>query len=133
MSEFKVGDRVRVVGHPHEYVNGGVGVVTEAPAVWGYIRVQLEDWDRSDPPSTLFRAAELVQVGEREADQVNSPSHYTWLNGIEVIDITENLSFTLGNVVKYVLRADHKGKPIEDLKKAAWYLDREIQRREAKS
>lgn len=63
------------------------------------------------------------------SDNVNSPSHYTWLGGIEVIDITEHLSFTLGNVVKYVLRADHKGKPIEDLEKAAWYLNREIERR----
>ena len=63
------------------------------------------------------------------SDPVNSPAHYTWLGGIEVIDITEHLSFTLGNVVKYVLRADHKGKPVEDLEKAAWYLDREIQRR----
>lgn len=62
-------------------------------------------------------------------DNVNSPSHYTWLGGIEVIDITEHLPFTLGNVVKYVLRADHKGKPIEDLEKAAWYLSRELERR----
>lgn len=63
------------------------------------------------------------------SDPVNSPAHYTWLGGIEVIDITEHLSFTLGNVVKYVLRADHKGKPVEDLEKAAWYLAREIDRR----
>lgn len=62
-------------------------------------------------------------------DPVNSPAHYTWLGGIEVIDITEHLSFTLGNVIKYVLRADHKGRPLEDLEKAAWYLNREIDRR----
>jgi hypothetical protein len=69
-------------------------------------------------------------VGERMSDDpVNSPNHYTWLGGIEVIDITEHLSFTLGNVIKYVLRADHKGRPLEDLEKAAWYLNREIDRR----
>lgn len=63
-------------------------------------------------------------------DMVNHPPHYRWLpNGIEVIDITENMPFNLGNVVKYVLRCDHKGKPVEDLEKARWYLDREIQRR----
>jgi hypothetical protein len=62
-------------------------------------------------------------------DPINSPSHYTWLGGIEVIDITEHLGFCLGNVVKYVCRADHKGKPIEDLEKAQWYLAREIARR----
>lgn len=64
------------------------------------------------------------------SDPVNHPSHYTWLGGIEVIDITEHLGFCLGNVVKYVLRADHKGKPIEDLEKAKWYLEREIARRQ---
>jgi hypothetical protein len=62
-------------------------------------------------------------------DPINSPAHYTWLGGIEVIDITEHLGFCLGNVVKYVCRADHKGKPIEDLEKAQWYLAREIARR----
>lgn len=63
------------------------------------------------------------------SDPVNHPNHYTWLGGIEVIQITEHLGFCLGNVIKYVLRADHKGKPIEDLEKAAWYLAREIERR----
>lgn len=65
-------------------------------------------------------------------DPVNSPSHYRWLpNGIEVIDITETLNFCLGNAIKYILRADHKGNPIEDLRKAAWYIEREIARRES--
>lgn len=65
-----------------------------------------------------------------KADPVNSPAHYRWLpNGIEVIDITETLNFTMGNAVKYILRADHKGKPIEDLEKSIWYLRREIERR----
>jgi hypothetical protein len=63
-------------------------------------------------------------------DPVHAPAHYRQLpNGIEVIDITENLGFCLGNVVKYVLRADHKGEPIQDLEKGLWYLSREIERR----
>ena len=66
-------------------------------------------------------------------DVVNHPSHYTWLGGIEVIDITEHLGFCLGNVIKYTLRADHKGQPIEDLEKAAWYLRREIDRRKTQA
>jgi uncharacterized protein DUF3310 len=67
-------------------------------------------------------------------DPVHRPDHYRWLPGdLEVIDITEGMSFCHGNVVKYVLRADHKGSPIEDLRKAAWYLAREIERREAAS
>lgn len=62
-------------------------------------------------------------------DPVNHPAHYKWMP-VEAIDVTEHLNFCLGNVVKYVLRADHKGKPLEDLRKAAWYLAREIERRE---
>jgi hypothetical protein len=65
-------------------------------------------------------------------DMVNHPPHYAdgWSNGAEVIDITENLNFNLGNVVKYVARANRKGAQIEDLQKAKWYLEREIARLE---
>jgi hypothetical protein len=65
------------------------------------------------------------------SDLVNHPPHYI-TNGIEAIDVIEAfaLGFHLGNVVKYVLRADRKGAPLSDLKKAAWYLNREIARRE---
>jgi hypothetical protein len=48
---------------------------------------------------------------------------------VEVIAITEHMNFCLGNAIKYILRADLKGNPIEDLQKAQWYLDREIARR----
>lgn len=63
---------------------------------------------------------------------VSHPAHYTWLKGLEVIDITEQLNFNLGNVLKYVLRCDHKHKDngITDLRKAAFYLEREIARRQ---
>jgi hypothetical protein len=62
---------------------------------------------------------------------VNHPSHYN-AGKIEVIDAIEdwNLGFHLGNVVKYVARADRKGKPVEDLRKAAWYLNRKIEQLE---
>jgi len=62
-------------------------------------------------------------------EAVNHPSHYN-VGKIEVIDIIEDweCSFCLGNVIKYVLRAPHKDKELEDLKKARWYLDREIAR-----
>ena len=65
-------------------------------------------------------------------DEVNHPPHYTWLKGFEVIDLTEQLCFNLGNVCKYILRCDHKhdDNGITDLKKAAFYLQREIERRE---
>lgn len=60
-------------------------------------------------------------------DMVNQPPHYT-KGGIETIDFIDakELNYNLGNVVKYVARSELKGARIEDLKKAKWYLDREI-------
>lgn len=68
----------------------------------------------------------------RDHDPVAHPRHYTF-GAIEVIDAIEawGLGFHLANVVKYVARAAHKGKYLEDLRKARWYLDREIRRQEA--
>ncbi len=64
-------------------------------------------------------------------DPVNNPKHYTsHPSGIEVIQITEHMNFCLGNAVKYILRADLKNNAIEDLRKSAWYIQREIERRE---
>ena len=64
------------------------------------------------------------------SDPVNHPSHYAegWSNGAEIIDITENLNFNRGNAVKYIARAGKKSydKDLEDLRKAQWYLEREI-------
>ena len=62
-------------------------------------------------------------------DMVNHPPHYTsHPSGIETIQITEHMGFCLGNAIKYILRADLKGNKIEDLKKAEWYINREIAR-----
>lgn len=64
-------------------------------------------------------------------DFVNHPPHYLASpSGVEVIEITQHLNFCMGNVIKYVLRADHKGDPLTDLHKAATYLQFEIKRRE---
>lgn len=63
-------------------------------------------------------------------DPVNHPSHYTdHPSGVECIQITRHMGFNLGNVFKYIWRADSKGNAVEDLKKAAWYLEDEIKRR----
>lgn len=65
-------------------------------------------------------------------DNINHPKHYTeHPSGVECITITEHMSFNLGNVIKYVFRCDMKGG-IEDLEKAAWYLDREIKLRKTR-
>jgi hypothetical protein len=73
--------------------------------------------------AALERANEL-SVG---VDLVNAPPHYT-AGGIETIDFIEakKLNYNLGNAVKYISRADHKGNRIQDLQKAKWYIEREI-------
>ena len=64
-------------------------------------------------------------------EAVDHPPHYlAHPSGVECIQITEHMGFNLGNAIKYVWRADLKNDAIEDLKKAAWYINREIQRLE---
>lgn len=68
------------------------------------------------------------EISKDEVDMVNHPQHYQ--HGIEPIDYIEshNLNFNLGNVIKYVSRAPFKGTELQDLKKAKWYLEREIKK-----
>lgn len=62
-------------------------------------------------------------------DLVKRPAHYTTHpSGIECIQITEYMNFCLGNAMKYIWRAGLKGDAIQDLEKAKWYLEREIER-----
>jgi hypothetical protein len=65
---------------------------------------------------------------ETAHDPVNHPRHYTvHPSGVECITVVEHMSFNVGNAIKYLWRADHKNG-LEDLKKAAWYVQREIER-----
>ena len=67
--------------------------------------------------------------GEAVSDMVNHPPHYTsHPSGVECIQITEHMGFCLGNAIKYLWRADMKNG-VEDLEKAAWYIQREIAKR----
>lgn len=62
-------------------------------------------------------------------DPVNYPKHHTGHpSGVECIQVTEHMNFCLGNAIKYIWRAGEKGDAVEDLRKARWYLDREIAR-----
>jgi hypothetical protein len=90
--------------------------MSDNPAViQGFTGKQYELMDFTPPP--------IPQV----ADAVNHPPHYK-TGGIEVIDFIEakGFNYRLGNVIKYVSRASHKGNYIQDLEKAKWYLEREI-------
>lgn len=72
---------------------------------------------------------EQENLQERDKPMVNHPAHYN-AHSIEVIDFIDDwgLSFSIGNVVKYVCRAPYKGTEMEDLEKAKWYLEHEIER-----
>ena len=72
----------------------------------------------------------LANANVDKKEMINHPSHYN--QGIEAIDYIEShkMNFNIGNVIKYVTRAKHKGTELQDLKKASWYLQREIDRLE---
>ena len=84
-----------------------------------------------DAPTTPQRE----QVGSTAlftvADMVNHPPHYTsHPSGVECIQVTEHYGFCIGSAIKYLWRAGLKGSAVEDLKKAVWYINREIAKRE---
>src|SRR5208337_3940202 len=74
----------------------------------------------------------------KSSDNVNSPPHYCTLpakcsacqEAIECIDVTRHLMCNLANAIKYIWRSNYKGKKLEDLKKAIWYLTDEIKQHE---
>jgi hypothetical protein len=70
---------------------------------------------------------ETITMEEPQSDPVNHPAHYK-VGGIETIDFIEakQLNYNMGNAVKYISRADHKGNKKQDLEKAVWYLNREL-------
>lgn len=70
---------------------------------------------------------DVPKPNKPSVDMVNHPPHYK-VGGIETIDFIEakKLGYNLGNVVKYITRADHKGERLENLQKALWYLNREL-------
>jgi hypothetical protein len=62
-------------------------------------------------------------------DRVNHPSHYnSHPAGIECIDVIEHFSLNIGNAIKYLWRAGLKGDAVEDMQKAIWYIQREVER-----
>ncbi len=73
-----------------------------------------------------------VQENAVLQENINHPSHYGGDTAYEAIKVIEawGLGFNLGNAIKYISRANHKNNPITDLKKAAWYIQREITNKE---
>lgn len=94
---------------------------------------KLAEKEATRRPQSRFAAGAipLAQVDEAITDMVNEPPHYRQHpSGVECIQITEHMGFCLGNAMKYIWRADHKHDALEDLRKAVWYIEREIKKRE---
>lgn len=91
---------------------------------------QDEQAELNTPSYTQTRSLGLEAFGIRVSNSnssVHHPSHYNWF-GIECIDVAEHFGFNSGNAIKYIWRAEYKDDPIEDLQKALWYIQREIER-----
>jgi hypothetical protein len=108
-----------------------VSIATKVPVASVYQIIHKSKKDQaltmSASPAVLLKYPSKTSSKDERKDNVNSPAHYV-TGGIETIDYIEakSLNYNLGNVVKYVSRSDYKGKKLEDLKKAQWYLSREI-------
>lgn len=103
-------------------------LIPKIPKVWDGKSVLKRIFVLRDPVKRE-EAIKEVMLNEPTVDPVNHPPHYK-VGGIETIDFIEakGLGYNLGNVVKYLTRADHKGNKVQDLEKARWYLEREIMR-----
>lgn len=110
-------------------------------------RTEMLFWEKTRLEAAQKLAAESSGIPKEDAnelqmdygDGINHPPHYCESkakcregHSIECIDITRHLNFNIGNAIKYLWRCDHKGAALDDLKKAAWYIDDEIKWRETK-
>lgn len=94
-----------------------------------FLEEQKEEFEKN--MNEIGNACKELNEFANIVEGVNHPAHYQSQSGLEAIDVIEafNMGFNLGNVLKYIIRADKKGK-VHDLKKAMWYLQREIQNQE---
>jgi hypothetical protein len=96
---------------------------------WGELQAESADGESSDAVVCPYcdGTGATPDPDYTKVDSINHPPHYTF-GTIEPIDVIESwgLGFHLGNCIKYVARAPHKGSQLQDLEKARWYLDRLI-------
>lgn len=130
--KFKVGDLVKgeCEYFGKKFFLGEIVEVDQHKTDLPY-RVEIKDDDCYKGLRFWCKEKKLTKIKDNTVeDYINHPKHYTsHPSGVEVIQITEHLNFCLGNVIKYILRHTHKNG-LEDLKKAQWYLNREIKRLE---
>lgn len=106
---------------------GKVGLTETSPGIWSGQVAQM-----FMPPVSERGVAGTKMGSATTSDQVNNPTHYTsHPSGVECIEITEHFPFNTGNAIKYIWRAGLKSdNAIQDLSKALFYIQREINRLE---
>ena len=138
-SKFKVGDRVVSLIDDGVILKGSEGTVfningNSIDVVWDDVVDGHDGTADNDSEDHWFVFEDEIRLYETLAgyDSVNNPSHYTsHPSGIECLDITRHMSFNLGNAVKYIWRCDLKKDAVEDLEKAVFYLNDEIEKRKS--
>lgn len=111
---------------------GGINYYTYMADPDSHIQYGCKDCDElleTENDLALIRELTLQtkKLNESRKDVVNHPEHYiSHPSGVECIEITEHMDFLKGNAIKYLWRSAEKGKEIEDLKKAIWYIERKI-------
>lgn len=75
-------------------------------------------------------ATDREMASDTAYNPVTKPAHYSWIPGIECKDVVQHFNYYTGCAIKYLWRYQHKGNPIEDLKKSREYIDNEIARLE---
>lgn len=95
-----------------------------------YEKCDESPFERLCPTTHVIKRTADIKMTNQNNEKINHPSHYQGQK-FEVIDIIEDfdLGFKLGNAIKYILRAGRKGDVLEDLRKAMWYIEREISHR----
>jgi Protein of unknwon function (DUF3310) len=129
MSESKLYCGAEIVrdGVPSFCMNAPNACRWHKPKGWRTKKLLADKLRIASTPTLLTESAVPVRP---EPNTVDHPRHYN-VGKIEAITVIEdwNLGFNLGNCLKYLARCDHKGNAVEDLKKALWYLQRELDRR----
>lgn len=143
LSMFVKKNLYKIVSKDFEHSEGYIyGIVNDAGITEYFTQEEIEKYftDKDVPNKITYfsNAGTSTCTSFDIEDNVNHPSHYTWLKGlcgIEPIDICKHLDFDLGNALKYILRAGHKKdismtkgeKTIEDLKKAIFHINDKIE------
>ena len=131
MINLKIGDKVRCIEEVDKHKVGNIinviALDSDGDPILSGDTEQDTGWSCW---REYFKPCYNEAAPDKALDSVNHPKHYTnHPSGIECIQITEHMNFNLGNALKYIWRADLKNDAIEDLQKAAWYINRELKRR----